>query len=67
MAENNTINDTETLSEYMMYMVAERDTIPDIEKKLGLSWQEICELNKDVIKNPDELLPGAKIKVPKVE
>ena len=46
------------------YTIEERDTIADIEKKFSLSWQEILDVNKDVIKEPNALTPGLRIKVP---
>lgn len=47
------------------YTVEERDTLYDIGKKHGLTWQEIFEANKDVISNPDLIQPGWKLKIPK--
>lgn len=61
MRENNPNNRGDITNEYI---VAERDTIPELEKKLGLSWKEIWEMNKDVIQNPEELRPGMKLKIP---
>jgi nucleoid-associated protein YgaU len=54
-------NDSTIISEYT---IEERDTISDIENKFGLSWQEILDVNKDVIKEPNTLIPGLRIKVP---
>jgi nucleoid-associated protein YgaU len=47
------------------YTIEERDTINTIEEKLGLSWQEIAEANKDVMQDPNVLQPGTKLKLPK--
>ena len=47
------------------YTIEERDTINTIEEKLGLSWQEIAEANKDVMQDPNILQPGTKLKLPK--
>ena len=47
------------------YTIEERDTINTIEEKLGLSWQEIAEANKDVMQDPNVLQPGMKLKLPK--
>lgn len=46
------------------YTVEERDTIQDLEKKFGLSWQEICAANKEVIKDTNVLQAGIKINIP---
>ena len=46
------------------YTVEERDTIPESERKFGLSWQRICEANKDVIKEDTFLQPGIRLKIP---
>lgn len=63
--DENTKNLQSGSGEYITeYIVEERDTIPDLEKKLGYSWQEICDINKDVIKNNEALLPGLKLKIP---
>ena len=64
MQENNdnlNNNNSSILSEYI---VEERDTIPDIEKKLGVPWSEICEANKEVIGNTKMLQSGVKLKIP---
>ncbi len=47
------------------YTIEERDTIATLEEKLGLSWQEIVEANKDVLPDPKVLQPGMKLKIPK--
>jgi LysM repeat protein len=46
------------------YTVEERDTLSEIGRKHGLSWNEIYEANKDVIKDPDMIQPGWKLKIP---
>ena len=47
------------------YTVEERDTIPSLEEKLGVSWQDIYEANKDIIKDTNTLQPGTRLKIPK--
>ena len=47
------------------YTVEERDTIADIEKKHGLSWNEIRDANQDILGNERELQPGLKLKIPR--
>ena len=46
------------------YMVVKGDNLTKIGKKYGVTWQEIYELNKDIIKNPDLIQPGWKLKIP---
>ena len=46
------------------YTVEERDTIGDIEKKHGISWNEIREANHDVMGEDQDLKPGMKLKIP---
>lgn len=48
-----------------MYEVKEGDSPEKIAKKYRTTWQRILEMNKDVIKNPDLIFPGQKIKIPK--
>ena len=46
------------------YTVASGDSLSKIAKAHGVSWQDIFEANKDVIKNPDLIQPGWKLKIP---
>jgi nucleoid-associated protein YgaU len=46
------------------YTVASGDSLSKIGKAHGVSWQAIYEANKDVIKNPDLIQPGWKLKIP---
>lgn len=46
------------------YVVAAGDNLSKIGKKYGVSWQQIYEANKDVIKDPDLIQPGWKLKIP---
>lgn len=48
-----------------MYEIKKGDSLGKIAKQYGTTWQKIHEMNKDVIKNPDLILPGQKIKIPK--
>lgn len=48
-----------------IYEIKKGDTLGKIAKQYGTSWQKIHEMNKDVIKNPDLIFPGQKIKIPK--
>ncbi len=46
------------------YTVVNGDSLSKIGKAHGVSWQAIFEANKDVIKNPDLIQPGWKLKIP---
>jgi len=57
---------TETESEDEMYEVQPGDNLSKIAAKYpGITWNEIFEANKDLLKNPDLIHPGQKIKIPK--
>lgn len=52
---------------YREYTIKKNDTLSDIaQDELGSAsrWQEIYNLNKDVISNPNLIYPGQKIKLP---
>lgn len=49
------------------YIVQKNDTLQGISYKFYKTtkrWQKIYEANKNVIKNPDRLYPGAEIEIP---
>ncbi|WP_456314441.1 LysM peptidoglycan-binding domain-containing protein [Pseudomonas shirazensis] len=46
------------------YTVVSGDSLSKIGKSYGVSWQTIYEANKDLIKNPDVIQPGWKLKIP---
>ena len=46
------------------YTVMSGDSLSKIGKAHGVSWQTIYEANKDIIKNPDVIQPGWKLKIP---
>ena len=48
-----------------VYEIKKGDTLGKIAKHYGTTWQKIHAMNKDVIKNPDLIFPGQKIKIPK--
>jgi LysM repeat protein len=47
------------------YEVKSGDSLSKIGKEHGVDWKAIYEANKDVIKNPDMIQPGWKLKIPK--
>lgn len=48
-----------------VYEVQQNDNLSKIATKYpGMTWQKIYEANKDVIKNPDVVHPGTKLKIP---
>lgn len=47
------------------YTVVSGDNLSKIAKAYGTTWQKIHEANKDLIKNPDLIQIGWKLKIPK--
>lgn len=48
------------------YEVKAGDNLSKIAAKYpGMTWQKIFEANKDILKNPDLIHPGQKLKIPK--
>ncbi len=46
------------------YTVVSGDSLSKIGKIHGVTWQAIYEANKDIIKNPDLIQVGWKLKIP---
>jgi len=46
------------------YVVVKGDNLTKIGHKYGIGWKEIYEANKDIIKDPDLIQPGWKLKIP---
>jgi nucleoid-associated protein YgaU len=54
-------------SEPRTYVVAGGDSLSKIAKKFygdANAWRRIYEANKDVVKNPDVIQPGWKLRIP---
>jgi len=48
-----------------IYEIKSGDNLSKIAGKYsGMTWQKIYEANKDVIKDPNKIFPGQKIKIP---
>ena len=50
-----------------MYIVQSGDSLSKISKKFygnTNSWKRIFEANKDIVKNPDLIQPGWKLRIP---
>lgn len=46
------------------YEVVRGDSLSKIGKRFGISWKEIYEANKELIKDPDLIQPGWRLKIP---
>ena len=46
------------------YEVVKGDSLSKIGQKFGIAWKEIYEANRHLIKNPDLIQPGWKLKIP---
>lgn len=51
-------------AQYEEYVVKSGDSLSKIGAKYGIAWKTIFEANKDIIKNPDLIQPGWKLKIP---
>jgi nucleoid-associated protein YgaU len=52
---------------YETYEVKSGDSLSKIAKKVygnANEWKQIFEANKDVLKDPDKIFPGQKLKLP---
>jgi nucleoid-associated protein YgaU len=47
------------------YEVVKGDSLSKIGQKFGIAWKEIYEANRNIIKNPDLIQPGWKLKIPR--
>ncbi|MBU4304229.1 MAG: LysM peptidoglycan-binding domain-containing protein [Candidatus Omnitrophica bacterium] len=54
---------------YTMYVVQNGDTLQKISEKVygtAKKWKKIYDYNSDVLKNPNKIYPGQKIKIPQL-
>jgi nucleoid-associated protein YgaU len=59
------LNVTVDQSAVQTYEVEPGDNLSKIAGKYsGISWKDIFEANKDVIKDPDKIFPGQVLKIP---
>ena len=59
--------DAPAAAEPRTYVVAGGDSLSKIAKKFygdANAWRRIYEANKDVVKNPDVIQPGWKLRIP---
>lgn len=47
------------------YEVKRGDSLSAIGERYGVAWRKIYEANRDVIKDPDLIQPGWKLKIPR--
>ncbi|MCM8831165.1 MAG: LysM peptidoglycan-binding domain-containing protein [Candidatus Omnitrophica bacterium] len=53
--------------QYQYYIIQKNDTLQKISQKFygtTRKWKLLYEVNKDVLKNPDKIYPGTKIRIP---
>jgi nucleoid-associated protein YgaU len=46
------------------YTVVSGDSLSKIGQKYGVEWKDIYEANRDLVKDPDLIQPGWKLKIP---
>lgn len=46
------------------YTVEPGDNLSKIAAKYGITWKEIFDANRDILKNPDLIHPGQELKIP---
>ncbi|HEX2606524.1 MAG TPA: LysM domain-containing protein [Flavisolibacter sp.] len=48
------------------YIVEEKDTLPDIARRYGVSIEEIMAANQEFVKQPSDMVePGLRLMIPK--
>ena len=46
------------------YTVQSGDNLSKIGKQYGVSWQDIFEANRHILKDPDKIYPGQELTIP---
>jgi nucleoid-associated protein YgaU len=54
----------ETNAGFEEYTVKSGDSLSKIGARYGIAWKQIYEANKDLIKDPDLIHPGWKLRIP---
>ncbi len=49
------------------YTVQSGDTLSKIGSNYGVSWQDIYEVNRDKLNDPDKIFPGQELNIPSGE
>jgi len=65
--QEDVMTDDESMAEPKNYVVQKNDTLQKISQKFygtTRKWMKIYEYNKDVLKSPDKVYPGMKLKIP---
>lgn len=57
------VEENKTASE--VYEVQSGDSLSKIASRYNLTWRDIYEANRDVVKDPDLIQPGWKLKIPR--
>jgi nucleoid-associated protein YgaU len=47
------------------YTVKSGDTLSKIGQHHGVAWREIYEANRDQLNDPDKIMPGQKLRIPR--
>jgi nucleoid-associated protein YgaU len=66
-ASSPSASSTQPVAAARTYVVQSGDSLSKISKKFygdANSWKRIFEANKDVVKNPDLIQPGWKLRIP---
>ena len=58
-----TVEENKTAAE--VYEVKSGDSLSKIASQFNLTWRDIYEANRDVVKDPDLIQPGWKLKIPR--
>ncbi len=71
---SSSVNETEFIPQtqegegsYKLYTVKKNDTLQKISRKFyntTRKWKRIYDVNKDILKNPDDIKPGQVLKIP---